>query len=240
MNRKTYKKTLLQIEDFQVLVLRKRVRNYYLHVLPPDGQVRVTVRVWTSEADIKKFVVPKLPRVRKQIKSFTGQEMTVERNYENGDLLFFEGRKLPLLIQEKEKWYAKVLLQDDTIVMQVPHWYTKGQKERVLDKRYRTQLETRLPALIDKYCEIVGVHIKSWKIKKMKSVRWLAHITKKSITINLELMKKPQEALEYIIVHELVHFLEKNHTKRFYALVEHFLPVWKEYKKKLSSHIQVD
>lgn len=222
------------IDDIQVLVSRKRVKNYYLHVLPQDGEVRVTVRVWTSESDIKKFVQPRIAWIKKQIKSFTWQDHTVEKHYVTWELHYFAGEKFPLQLVEKEKGRASVALQDNTIVLSVPVWYTREQKEKALNTWYRRQLEKVLPPVVEKYATIIPVHVWVWKIKKMKSVRWLAHITKKYITINLELMKKPLAALEYIVVHELVHFLEKNHTKRFYALVEHFMPNWKENKKLLS------
>ena len=71
MGSKTYKKDTIQIDDMQILVSRKRVKNYYLHVTPPDGQVVVTVRVGTSEQEIKRFVEPKKERIKGQIKRFT-------------------------------------------------------------------------------------------------------------------------------------------------------------------------
>ncbi len=238
MGRKTYKKDTILIDDMQVLVSWKRVKNYYLHVTPPDGQVVVTVRIGTSEHEIKRFVEPKKERIKGQIKRFTWEEKTLQRAYESGEMHYFAGEKYPLLVEQKARWFAKIVLQENAIVFYQPAWYTREQKERAMNNRYRKQLENILPPLVEKYGQIVGIHVPTRKIKKMKSVWWLAHITKKSITINLELMKKSQPALEYIIVHELVHFLEKNHTKKFYQLVEQFMPDRKECKKMLSLHTE--
>lgn len=238
MGSKTYKKDTIQIDDMQILVSWKRIKNYYLHVTPPDGEVIVTVRVGTSEHEIKRFVEPKKERIKSQIKRFTWGEKTLQRSYETGEVHYFAGKKYPLAIEEKEKWHAKIGLQNNIILLEVPVWYTRAQKERAMNTRYREQLESILPPLIEKYGKIVGVHVATRKIKKMKSVWWLAHISKKSITLNLELMKKPQAAVEYIIVHELVHFLEKNHTKRFYQLVEEFMHDRKDRKKMLSLHTE--
>jgi hypothetical protein len=83
----------------------------------------------------------------------------------------------------------------------------------------------------------MGVGISEWRIKRMKTKWGTCNIKAQRIWINLELVKKPVYCIEYIVVHELAHLLEKNHNKRFYAYLDRFMPQWKSYKKELNESV---
>lgn len=111
---------------------------------------------------------------------------------------------------------------------------TKEQRERILLEWYRSELKKQIPGLISKWENIIGVKVNSWGVKLMKT-RWgTCNPKAKRIWINLELAKKSPRCLEYIIVHEMVHLLEKHHNKRFYAFMKQFLPNWREIKAELN------
>lgn len=100
-------------------------------------------------------------------------------------------------------------------------------------KYYRKQLVQQVPALLDKWQQIIGVQASSFRIRKMKT-RWgSCNIRTKRISLNLSLAKKSVRCLEFIIVHELVHLLERNHNKRFYALMDCFMPEWRSCETEL-------
>ena len=81
---------------------------------------------------------------------------------------------------------------------------------------------------------MIGVSVDDWQIKQMKTKWGTCNIEKKRIWINLELAKKPLACLEYIVVHEMVHLLERNHGARFVAYMDKFLPQWKFYREELN------
>ena len=100
-------------------------------------------------------------------------------------------------------------------------------------RRLKQEMQMVLPDLIKHWELIIGVRVSSWGIRAMKT-RWgSCNVITRHICINLHLMHKPRACLEYVVVHELVHLLEANHSKRFYALMTRFLPAWKACKKQL-------
>ena len=108
------------------------------------------------------------------------------------------------------------------------------QREKVLTEWYRRQLKEQIPALIDKWQKIIGVEVKDWGIKRMKTKWGTCTFAQRRIWLNLELVKKPQHCLEYIIVHEMVHLLERKHNDRFAVYMDKYLPKWNFYKDELN------
>ena len=119
--------------------------------------------------------------------------------------------------------------------MTIPEDADTEAREKLMNNWYRKELTRVLESFIPNCEEKTKVNANEYKIKNMKT-RWgTCNIDKKRIWINLQLVKKPIECLEYVLIHELVHLIEKNHTNKFYALVEEFYPTWKETKKTLDT-----
>lgn len=115
----------------------------------------------------------------------------------------------------------------------VPQEVLSPEAQRVMDKLNRNKLNLILPDLIHKWQTIIGVEAAEYKIKKMKT-RWGTCNTRdRRIWINLELAKKSLNCLEYIVVHELVHLLERSHNARFKGFMDKFMPQWRMYKAEL-------
>jgi predicted metal-dependent hydrolase len=118
--------------------------------------------------------------------------------------------------------------------------YTKPQasvqeKERVMDRFYRSELKKNLPPLICKWEEITGLHPKEIKIKKMKTKWGTCNPKKERVWLNLELAKKPARCLEYMLVHELMHLKERHHNENFQLLLRTYLPQWEQSKQELNT-----
>jgi predicted metal-dependent hydrolase len=111
---------------------------------------------------------------------------------------------------------------------------TKEKREQVLNDWYRKQLKAEIPALLAKWEQKIGVQSEDWGIKQMRTKWGSCSIEAKRTWLNLELAKKPGVCLEYILVHELVHLLERNHNARFIALMDRFMPRWRKYKEALN------
>ncbi len=108
------------------------------------------------------------------------------------------------------------------------------QREQALQQWYRQELKTLIPPILEKWQPYISVQAAVWGVKKMKTKWGSCNTDERRIWINLELIKKPIQCLEYIVVHELVHLLEKHHNARFKAHMDHFMPHWRLHREELS------
>lgn len=113
------------------------------------------------------------------------------------------------------------------LVLRVRPGTDRDKREAVLYAWYRRQLKAQIPPLIAKWEPVIGVQVTDWGVKRMKT-RWgTCNIQAQRIWLNLELAKKPPQCLEYVLVHEMVHLLERHHNERFQSLMDQFLPQWR-------------
>ena len=225
--------TIIKLDDVAAEVAHKRIRNIHLRVLPPDGKVRISAPFRTKNEVIYKFAYSKLDWIKKQrirINNNTHESF----QYINQETHYFRGRKYQLKVQEK-KGRPSVQLLNDWIVLQVPEGADMETRRVALQDWYHLQLEILIPPLITKWESILNVSVERFSIRSMKT-RWGSCTPKtRSIRINLELIKRAPDCLEYIVVHELVHMLEASHNKKFKTLMDKFFPKWKFYRKELRS-----
>ena len=120
------------------------------------------------------------------------------------------------------------------IDLYVPAGSDAERREQVMLRWYRKELKALIPPLITKWQETLGITVDEWGVKKMKT-RWgSCNIEARRIWLNLELAKKPVQCLEYVVVHEMVHLLERNHTDLFRELMDQFMPQWRHYRDVLN------
>ncbi|MBQ8821861.1 MAG: M48 family metallopeptidase, partial [Lachnospiraceae bacterium] len=152
--------------------------------------------------------------------------------YENGEKHLLWGKEYSLeVVYTKGKPCASV--QGEQILLELPKDGDTALRQKLIENLYRRQLKAKVPLLMEKYTKIVGKVPDSWGVKNMKT-RWgTCNVTDKRIWLNLQLAKFPQECLEYVIVHELVHLYEKGHNAVFYGYMDRFYPGWREIRKKL-------
>ena len=155
-----------------------------------------------------------------------------ELQFVSGEQHDFLGQPYLLELIEAEG-RPRVAVQDGRIVMTVPKTYTLPLRRKVLDEWYRLQLQLLLPEITPKWENIVGKKAGEYRIKKMKT-RWGTCNPRDSrIWLNLELIKKPLECIEYVLVHELVHFYERYHNQNFKQYMDRFLPQWRCCQRQL-------
>ena len=224
---------IIKLDDVEAEVARKKIRNIHLRVFPPDGKVRISAPFRTKNEVIYKFAYSKLDWIKKQrirISNYTHESY----QYINQETHYFRGRKYKLKVQENKERPVVQLLNDE-IVLKVPEGADMETRRLALQNWYHLQLEILLPPLITKWEAILNVSVERFSIRIMKT-RWGSCTPKtRSIRINLELIKRAPECLEYIVVHELVHLLEASHNNKFKTLMDKFYPKWKFYRKELRS-----
>ena len=227
--------SVIKVNDMDILVLKKNIKNFHLNVLPPDGKVRISVPTNTTDGAIRAFAITRLSWIRKQIGNFKGQERQTERQYISWESHYFKGNRYLLNVIHHNA-SAKIEIRNKKYLdFYVPANHTVTQKEKAMMNRYRQELKKEIPSLLDRWQKTIGVKVNDREVKRMKTVWWTSNREEKRIRLNLELVKKPVECLEYIIVHELVHFLERTHNDRFVAYMDKFMPKRKMYKDELNS-----
>ncbi|HDN83814.1 MAG TPA: M48 family peptidase [Candidatus Altiarchaeales archaeon] len=227
---------VMRIRDIEVLVYKKDIKNFHLNVLPPNGKVRVSVPRSVSDETIRTFVIKKYHWIKKHVESFQEQERQTKREYVSGESHYFKGKRYILRINYGNRPKIEII-NKKYIYFHVPKHYTVQQRQNYYEKWLRNELKKELEILVPKWEKIIGTKVNQIRIKKMKTKWGSCNPDAKRIWINLELIKKPREYLEYVIVHELVHLLEKNHNRRFKEIMDKYLPKWKIYRKQLNEFI---
>lgn len=221
------------LDGISVSVIKKPIKNMYIRVLPPDGAVKISAPRAVSDEDVRRFAESKIEWIKKQRESFAHMPGEGEREYVTGEYCELWGHRYRLKVQESD-YGNRVSLSGEELVLRIKGENDAGRREKVLNEWYRRQMRQAVPALLKKCEGVVGVCAKEWHIKNMRT-RWgTCNVREKRIWLNLQLAKKPPECLEYVIVHELVHLLERNHNKRFYGYMDQFYPGWREVRRRLN------
>lgn len=152
----------------------------------------------------------------------------------NGESHYFLGQRYRLRVYEQDAPPRVALRGIASLDLFVRPGASCDQREAVLLRWYREQLKVLIPPLLEKWQPTLGVQVADWGIKKMKTKWGSCNPNSRRIWFNLELAKKPAPCLEYIVVHELVHLLERHHNDRFSALMELHVPQWRLYRDMLS------
>ena len=224
---------MLSIDGIDVHVVRKDIRNLNMRVHPPDGRICVSAPVHVADKYIRDFVSSKLNWIIKKQTVLFSQPPPSIRRYLSGELHYFSGNAYRLELVESTRRHEVKLTQTGTMQMYCRSGTSAANKEKLLYEWYRKELKKRIPVLIEKWEPVIGKKVSGFGIRKMKT-RWgSCNIKSRRIWLNLELARRPGECLEYVIVHELVHLLERNHNQRFKALMSQYLPDWRERKALL-------
>jgi predicted metal-dependent hydrolase len=223
------------IQGLRVEIVRKEIKNLHLGVYPPDGRVRVAAPVRVSDDAVRRAVIGKLGWIKRQRAGFEDQPRQSEREMVNGESHYFMGRRYRLRVIP-QNGPAKVLVRNKaTIELHARPEMNPRQRELVLSLWYRRQLRELIPPLMEKWQATLGVQVNECRIKKMKTKWGACNAGARRIWLNLELAKKPAQCLEYIVVHELVHFIERHHNERFLSTMDKHLPQWRLHRRELNS-----
>ena len=226
--------SILKISGLTVNVIRKStLKNLYIKVCPPDGEVKVTSPMDITDSQIEMFVTEKLPEIEKYKIKFSTQVRQSKREYVSGESFYLWGKPYMLQVKSSANSRSSIQRVAGKLILTVPEGSATDFRKRKIENWYRLELQQAIDNQADDLQQKIGVVASEFRIKNMKT-RWgSCNVEKARIWINLQLAKKPLECLEYVLVHELCHLIEKNHSKHFYALVEQFCPCWKEAKKTL-------
>ena len=226
----------LEIAGISVKVIKKDIKNMHLYVKPPDGHVEVSVPRQLSDDSIAMFVRTRIGWIRKQQKRFLDQPRQSEREYVSGETLYVWGKQFFLQVEYSNKKNA-LELSGDKAVLSVRQDSTAKQRENYVNEWYRELLKAEIEKRLPKWEGLTGLHCSGWQTKYM-TTRWGTCNTQTGkIWINLQLAKKPYECLDYVILHELAHLRVKDHGPSFIAILDEYMPYWRESRQLLNESI---
>ena len=217
----------IDVRGIPVAVVRKDIKNLHLSVYPPEGRVRVSAPLRLDDDAIRLAVVSRLGWIRRKRAEFERQDRQSRREFVSGESHYFEGRRYRLNVVESPGRMGIRLRNAAWLELRVRPGTTRAGREAILYRWYRAQLGKRIPALIDKWEPRIGVTVADWRIRRMKT-RWgTCNREAGRIWLNSELAKKPVACLEYVVVHEMAHLIERGHNERFRSILDRVMPGWR-------------
>ncbi len=207
----------------------------HLAVYPPTGRIRLAAPNKTDSEVVRLFAISKIGWIKKHIKNFKEQPRESPREYKSGESHYFLGKRYLLNVAEVDGPQSVKVKGIKQIQLYVRPNTSTETRANLLKEWYRKELKKQLPELIGKWEKLIGVKCNDWGVKQMRTKWGACNIEEKRIWLNLELAKKPPLCIEYIIVHELVHLLERNHNDRFVSLMNKFMPKWRQHRDMLNS-----
>lgn len=226
--------TEIRVGGVAVQIVRKDIKNLHLGVYPPSGWVRVAAPLRVSNEAVRLAVIGKLGWIKRQRLRFEAQPRQSEREMVSGESHFFLGQRFRLCVVNHEGAAKVVIRNKSTVELHIRRETNAQHRERVLHRWYRQRLKQLIPPLLEKWQSVLRVQVADWAIKKMKTKWGSCNVEASRVWLNLELAKKPVQCLEYIIVHELAHLLERHHNDRFIALMDKSLPKWRMHRDELN------
>lgn len=227
MNIKSHPKALMEINGIVVDVVRKNIKNLHLSICPPDGTVRVAVPNHLNDEAVRLAVISKIGWIKKNKIGFSEQSRQSARQIVTGESHYYFGRRYRLDVVFRPGM-AEVRVRNKSVIeLYVPEGTAFEKREKIMSEWLRAELKNVVPGLILKWESVTGLKVSDWRVKRMKTMWGSCNIGKKRIWLNLELAKKPIDCLEYIILHEMVHFLQRTHNTGFVAQMNHFMPHWR-------------
>jgi predicted metal-dependent hydrolase len=233
----------VQLGDIKIEVELKNIKNIHLSVYPPNGKVRIAAPERMSLDTIRIYAISKLGWIKKQQAKLRGAERETRRDYVTKENQYFLGKRYLLTVMINNS-KPLVYIKHNRFVLQVRPKTNRAKRKEIIESWYREQLKELVPKLINQHQKVMNVMVDEFAVRKMKTKWGTCNREAGRIWFNLELAKKPIECIEYIVVHEMVHFLERAHNSRFIAYMDKYLPDWKSRKQLLNrlpvSHIDWD
>ncbi len=232
----TINQSTITVSSINVSIDRKDIKNLHVGVYPPNGRVRVAAPVHIDNEAVRLAVISKLAWIKKQVRHFQEQPRQTEREMVSGESHYFLGKRYLLEVVYGAKKH-QVVLNHSTLEIHVKMGTSIENRQKLLNAWYRGHLHTVAQEFISKWEDRTGIELNSWSIKKMRTKWGSCNIDKRNILINLNLAKAPVECIEYIVVHEMVHLLERHHNNNFKSYMDRYLPEWKKCREILNQSV---
>ena len=226
--------TQIELGGVVLDVVKKDIQNIHLSVYPPTGRVRVAAPTRMKLDTIRLFAISKLGWIKQQQKKLREQERSSPREYLDRESHYVWGRRVLLKLVDAVG-PASVALHHSKLLVSVHPGTDEAARAAIVASWYRQMLKTEVAPLIAAWEPRLKVKVRGFYVQQLKTKWGSCNPSAHTLRLNTELAKKPKACLEYIVVHEMSHLLEPTHGPRFLALMDRFMPAWRETRSLLNS-----
>jgi predicted metal-dependent hydrolase len=223
----------IQLGEISILLTRKAIKNVHLSVHPPTGRVTLSAPKATRPDVARAYAISKLGWIREQQNKLSHQRRETPRTFIERESHYLWGRRhLLTVVQRDTKPFVSV--DHKRITLTVRPGSDAQKRVQVIHDWYKSLLHKVVPALIKKWEPKLKVNVTAYFLQRMKTKWGSCNHSARHIRLNTELVKKPKDLLEYVIVHEMVHLIEPVHSERFIAILQQHYPSWREARAELN------
>ena len=223
----------IQLGEIAIIVTRKDIKHVHLSVHPPTGRVTLVAPEATRPEVARAYAVSKLGWIRSQQAKLLGQARETPRQFVERESHYLWGRRYLLTVSEEEA-RPSVRLSHREITLTVRPGTTTVKREVAMHEWHKSLLHDAVPGLIRKWERKLRVEVAGYFLQRMKTKWGSCNHRARHIRLNTELVKKPEDLLEYVVVHEMLHLIEPTHSERFLALMSKHYPPWREARAELN------
>jgi len=223
----------IKIGELSILVAKKRIKNVHLSVHPPNGRVTLTAPRATRLDVARAYAISRLGWIRKQREKLLTQARETPRRLINRESHDLWGRRHLMRVEYRDG-KPGVRLDHKQITLVIRPDSDRAKRQRVIHEWHKSLLHAAVPALIRKWEPKLQVNVSHYFLQRMKTKWGSCNYRDRRIRLNTELVKKPKDLLEYVIVHEMAHLLEPIHSPAFVALLDKHYPSWPEARAELN------
>ncbi|WP_458791607.1 M48 family metallopeptidase [Yoonia sp. MH D7] len=224
---------VIEISGISIHLTRKAVKNVHLSVHPPHGRVTLVAPTQTRLDVARAYAITKLGWIRDQQEKLCSQPRVSSRQFVGRETHFLWGRRYLMTVSERDE-KPSIKIDHRTIRLGVRPNTSTEKKAQIVHDWHKRLMHAVIPDVLTVWETKLGVSASDYFLQRMKTKWGSCNPKTKTIRLNTELVKKPKDLLEYVIVHELMHLHEPTHSPRFFDLMNQYYPSWTEARRELN------
>ena len=223
----------IHLGEIAIAVTRKKIKHVHLSVYPPAGRVTLVAPAGTRLEVARAYAVSRLGWIRAQQTKLRAQARETPRQFIERESHYLWGRRYLLSIREQDA-KPSVRLTHRRLTLTVRPGTSRAKRQAIMHEWHKSLLHDVVPALIRRWEPKLGVEVAGYFLQRMKT-RWgSCNHRARHIRLNTELVKKPKDLLEYVVVHEMLHLIAPTHSEQFLSLINRHYPSWREARAELN------
>ena len=223
----------IRLGEIAIAVTRKDIKHVHLSVHPPSGRVTLVAPNGTRPEVARAYAISRLGWIRKQQSLFRNQAREPRRRYVERESHHLWGRRYLLSVREEDA-KPSIKLEHRRIMLTVRPGSSRDKRETVMHEWHKSLLHSAVPNLIRKWQAKLDVDVAGYFLQRMKTKWGSCNHRARNIRLNTELVKKPKDLLEYVVVHEMLHLIAPTHSEQFLTLLSKHYPSWREARAELN------
>jgi predicted metal-dependent hydrolase len=223
----------IHLGEIAIAVTRKKIKHVHLSVYPPAGRVTLVAPAGTRLEVARAYAVSRLGWIRQQQTKLRAQARETPRQFLERESHYLWGRRYLLSIRERDA-KPSVRLTHRRLTLTVRPGTSRAKRQAIMHEWHKSLLHDVVPALIRRWQPKLGVEVAGYFLQRMKTKWGSCNHPARHIRLNTELVKKPKDLLEYVVVHEMLHLIAPTHSEQFITLMTKYYPSWREAREELN------